>query len=145
MPRFSANLTMLFNEVDFLSRFERAKNAGFMAVEYLLPYDWDKGRLAELLEKYDLKQVLHNLPAGNWKAGERGIACLPDRVGEFQEGVGLAIDYAKALKCPRVNCLVGITPEGVSAREVRQTLISNLRFAATALEKSIKTGLPVTL
>jgi hydroxypyruvate isomerase len=79
--------------------------------------------------------VLHNLPVGNWLAGERGIACLPDRVGEFQEGVGLAIEYAKMLRCPRLNCIVGITPKGVPATKVRKTLVDNLRFAATALEK----------
>ncbi len=135
MPKFSANLTMLFNEVDFMSRFERASRAGFKGVEYLFPYEWDKEQLAESLQKYGLEQVLHNLPAGNWQAGERGIACLPDRVGEFQEGVGLAIEYAKALKCSRLNCLVGIAPAEVPAEKVRQTLVDNLRFAATALEK----------
>jgi len=135
MLRFSANLTMLFNEIDFLGRFERAARAGFKGVEYLFPYEWEKEELAEKLEKHGLEQVLHNLPAGNWSAGERGIACLPQRVGEFQEGVGLAIEYAKVLKCPRLNCLVGITPEGTSAEKVLQTLVDNLRFAALALEK----------
>jgi len=135
MLKFSANLTMLFNEVDFLGRFERAARAGFKGVEYLFPYAWQKEELVEKLDKYGLEQVLHNLPAGNWPAGERGIACLPQRVGEFQEGVGLAIEYAKALKCPGLNCLVGIVPEGVPAEKVRQALVDNLRFAATALEK----------
>jgi len=133
--KFSANLTMMFNEVDFLSRFERASRAGFMGVEYLFPYEWKKELLAEQLDKYKLKQVLHNLPAGDWGAGERGVACLPQRVGEFQEGVGLAIEYAKALNCYRMNCLVGLTPDGISAEKVRQTLVDNLRFAATALGK----------
>jgi len=126
---------MLFNEVEFLSRFERASRAGFKGVEYLFPYEWGKEELAEKLGKHGLEQVLHNLPAGNWSAGERGIACLPQRVGEFQEGVGLAIEYAKALKCPRLNCLVGISPKEVPAEKVRQTLVDNLRFAAAALEK----------
>ena len=135
MLKFSANLTMLFNEVDFLGRFERAARAGFKGVEYLFPYAWQKEELVEKLDRYGLEQVLHNLPAGNWPAGERGIACLPQRVGEFQEGVGLAIEYAKALKCPGLNCLVGIVPEGVPAEKVRQALVDNLRFAATALEK----------
>jgi hydroxypyruvate isomerase len=135
MLKFSANLTMLFNEVDFLDRFERAALAGFKAVEFLHPYEWEKDRLVEKLDRFGLQLVLHNVPSGNWAAGERGIACLPDRVSEFQEGVGLAIDYAKALKCPRVNCLVGITPKDVSTEKVRQTLVSNLRFAAAALEK----------
>ena len=135
MPKFSANLSMLFNEVDFLSRFERASRAGFKGVEFLFPYEWEKQELVEELNKHGLEQVLHNLPAGNWVAGERGIACLPERVGEFQEGVGLAIEYAKALRCPRLNCLVGLTPSEVPVEKVRQTLVDNLRFAATALEK----------
>lgn len=135
MLKFSANLTMLFNEVDFLDRFERASKAGFKGVEYLFPYDWKKEELVEKLEKHGLEQVLHNLPAGDWAAGERGIACLPERTGEFQEGVGLAIDYAKALNCPRLNCLVGMTPKEVPAEKARQTLVDNLHFAAAALEK----------
>lgn len=104
MPRFSANLTVLFTDIDFLDRFERASQSGFKAVECLFPYEWKKEQLAEQLEQYRLQQILHNLPAGNWGAGERGIACLPGREGEFQEGVGKAIEYAKALKCPRLNC-----------------------------------------
>jgi len=135
MPKFSANLTMLFTDVDFLKRFERAARAGFTAIEYLFPYPWDKNQLVNELAKYSLQQVLHNLPAGDWQAGERGIACLPGREREFQDGVGRAIEYAKALKCPRLNCLVGKTPAGVAPQKVRQTLVSNLRFAAAALEK----------
>ena len=135
MPKFSANLAMLFGEVDFLARFERASRVGFKAVEYMFPYEWRKEQLAEQLDKYGLEQVLHNLPPGNWSGGERGIACLPGREGEFQESVGLAVEYAKTLKCPRLNCLVGIVPKGVPAEKVRRTLVDNLRFAATALEK----------
>ncbi len=134
MPKFSANLTMMFNEVDFLDRFERASRAGFRGVEYLFPYEWEKNQLAERLDKHGLEQVMHNLPAGDWAAGERGIACVPGREQEFQEGVGLAIEYAKTLRCPRLNCLVGLTPKEV-AEKVRQTLVGNLRFAATALAK----------
>jgi hydroxypyruvate isomerase len=135
MPKFSANLTMLFNEVDFLDRFAGAAKAGFKGVEYLFPYAWSKEELRERLNKYGLIQVLHNLPAGNWQAGERGIACLPGREGEFQDGVGTAIEYAKALGCPRLNCLVGKTPQGIPSEKIRQTLVNNLRFAANALEK----------
>src|SRR4030067_3400860 len=135
MPKFSANLTMLFNEVDFLDRFERAAKTGFKGIEYLFPYAWKKEQLVEQLNKHGLVQVLHNLPAGNWQAGERGIACLPGREGEFQDGVGTAIEYAKALGCPRLNCLVGKLPQGVSSEKVRQALVDNLRFAAGALEK----------
>jgi len=136
MPNFSANLSMLFTEVDFLDRFERAAKAGFKAVEYLFPYAWSKDRLADELKKHKLKQVLFNLPAGNWDGGERGIACLPGREGEFQKGVEKAVEYAAALRCPRLNCLVGLFPEGESSGNVRRTLIDNLKFAADALEKA---------
>ena len=135
MPKFSANLTMLFTDVDFMDRFEKASQFGFKGVEYLFPYGWKKEQLSEKLEKYGLQQVLHNLPAGNWGAGERGIACLSGREGKFQEGVGLAIEYTKALNCKRLNCLVGKTPQGVPPEKGRQTLVSNLQFAAAALEK----------
>jgi hydroxypyruvate isomerase len=126
---------MLFTDVDFMDRFEKASQFGFKGVEYLFPYGWKNEQLSEKLEKYGLQQVLHNLPAGNWGAGERGIACLSGREGKFQEGVGLAIEYAKALNCKRLNCLVGKTPQGVPPEKVRQTLVSNLQFAAAALEK----------
>jgi hydroxypyruvate isomerase len=126
---------MLFNEVDFLDRFEKAAKAGFKGVEYLFPYAWKKEQLVEKLGAFGLVQALHNLPAGDWNKGERGIACLPGRETEFQEGVGKAIEYAKALKCPQVNCLAGLTPAGVPAEKVRKTLVANLRFAASAFEK----------
>ena len=114
MPKFAANLTMLFNEVDFLERFAATARAGFQAVEYLFPYAYPKDRLAELLSTHGLVQVLHNLPPGDWAAGERGIGCHPDRVGEFQDGVGKAIEYATALGCKRLNCLAGIAPAGTA-------------------------------
>ena len=133
MPKFCANLTMLFNEVDFLDRFEAAARVGFKGVEYLFPYDYGKEQLVEKLKSNNLVQALHNLPAGDWAAGERGIACLPDRVGEFQEGVGKAIEYATALGCEQVNCLVGLAPEGVAPDKLRETFVSNLKFAAAKL------------
>ena len=135
MPKLNANLTMLFNEVEFLDRFEKAANNGFSAVEYLFPYDWPVDQLVEVLGTYGLKQVLHNLPAGDWAGGERGIACIPGREQEFQDGVGRAVEYAKALTCPRLNCLVGLTPENESDEAIQNTLINNLRFAADAMEK----------
>lgn len=134
MPKLAANLTMLFNEVDFLDRFEAAAKAGFKGVEYLFPYPYPKEQLAEKLEQYGLSQVLHNLPAGDWAKGERGIACLPQRVGEFQDGVGKAIEYAVALGCKQVNCLSGITPLGVAAEKVSEIFAANLRFAADKLK-----------
>lgn len=134
MPKFAANLTMLFNEFPFMDRFEAAAQAGFKGVEYLFPYAFDKFEIAERLEKFGLTQVLHNLPAGNWEAGERGIACHPDRVGEFQEGVGRAIEYATTLGCKQLNCLAGIAPAGVAEDKVRATFVDNLGFAAGRLK-----------
>jgi len=135
MPKFNANLTMMFTEVEFYDRFDRAAKAGFSAVEYLFPYDWPAAELAEKLEENKLEQVLHNLPPGDWAGGERGIACLPGREEEFQDGVGRAIEYAKALNCPMLNCLAGLTPADATADEVRTVLVKNLRFAAEALAR----------
>ena len=134
MPQFAANLTMLFTELPFMQRFEAAAQAGFKAVEYLFPYAFDKKELAAALRTNKLQQVLHNLPAGNWDAGERGIACHPDRVAEFKEGVGTAIDYATALGCPQVNCLLGKLPEGLTNGDARKVVVDNLRFAAKELQ-----------
>ena len=133
MPKFAANLTMLFAEQPFLDRFAAARAAGFSGVEYLFPYEFDKADLRELLQQYGLTQVLHNLPAGDWAAGERGIAILPDRVDEFRDGVRRAIDYAKALDCRQLNCLVGIAPRDADPVELNEVLVGNLRFAADAL------------
>lgn len=135
MPKFSANLSMLFTEADFMDRFERSARAGFKAVEYMFPYAYEAERLREKLEQYALKQVLFNLPAGDWEKGERGIAVMLDRVEEFKGGVEKALRYAKALGCPRVNCLVGLTPSGISEETVRKTLVANLRYAAETLGK----------
>ncbi len=134
MPRFNANLTMMFNEFDFTDRFGAAADAGFRGVEYLFPYAFDKNQLAELLDRHNLEQVLHNLPAGDWDGGERGIAVLPDRVGEFQDGVGRAIEYANTLGCKQINCLAGIAPAGVDADTIQKTLVDNLRFAGEQLK-----------
>jgi hydroxypyruvate isomerase len=136
MPKFAANLTLLFTEVGFLERFGAAARSGFDAVEYLFPYDYDKDALRTRLAEHGLKQVLHNLPGGNWAAGERGIACLPDRIAEFESGVDRAIEYATALGCTRVNCLAGIKPAGVEADAARRTLVRNLQYAAPRLEKA---------
>ena len=136
MPKFNANLTMLFNEVPFLDRFQAAAGAGFKGVEFLFPYAFDKDAIAERLDQHGLVQVLHNLPAGDWDAGERGIACHPDRVGEFRDGVGRAIEYATALGCKQLNCLAGIAPAGVDAEKVHATFVANLRFAAARLEEA---------
>ena len=126
---------MLFGELPFLDRFAAARAAGFAAVEYLFPYDFDKADLRERLDEHGLAQVLHNLPAGNWAAGERGIAILPDRVDEFRDGVARAIAYAKAFDCRQLNCLVGIAPRDADPVELNEVLVDNLRFAADVLER----------
>jgi len=133
MPKFCANLTMLWNELDFMDRFAAAARAGFEGVEYLFPYDHDKNQLVEQLREHGLTQVLHNLPAGNWASGERGIGCHPRRAGEFQDGVGKAIEYAQALGCKQVNCLAGIRPSQLDPSVARETYIKNLQYAAPLL------------
>jgi hydroxypyruvate isomerase len=133
MIKFSANLSMLYKEVDFLDRFDRAAIAGFKGVEYHFPYAFEIQQLVDRLGRNNLTQVMHNLPAGDWDAGERGIACHPDRVDEFQQGVDQAIEYASALDCKQVNVLAGITPTGVVDDVLQDTLLNNIRFAASKL------------
>jgi hydroxypyruvate isomerase len=135
MPKFSANLSMLFTELDFLDRFAAAARNGFTSVEYLFPYAYPKDQLAETLSRHGLKQALHNLPAGNWEKGDRGMACDPGRVVEFEEGVDRAIEYAQALGCKQVNCLAGVTPKGVSSGAAHETFVRNLKYAAPRLGK----------
>lgn len=136
MPKFAANLTMLFTEHAFLDRFEAAAKAGFKAVEFLFPYAWTAEEIKQRLDANGLTPVLHNLPAGDWDAGERGIACHPDRVSEFRDGVSKAIAYAKVLGVGQLNCLVGKAPAGVPEDLLRHTVIENLRFAAAELKKA---------
>ena len=135
MPRFAANLSMLFTEQPFLDRFARAADAGFEAVEFLFPYAWPAARIRELLDAHGLRLVLHNLPAGDWEAGERGIACLPDRVEEFRAGVATALDYAKVLGVGQLNCLAGKALAGADPAVLRATLVANLRYAAGELAR----------
>ena len=134
MPKFAANLTMLFTEAAFLDRFALAARAGFDAVEFLLPYDFEAAQIRRALDDNGLRLVLHNLPSGDWAGGDRGIAGLPDRIEEFRAGVPRAIAYATALGCPRVNCLAGILPQGTAPEAARAVLVENLRFAAPRLE-----------
>ncbi|MBN9258158.1 MULTISPECIES: hydroxypyruvate isomerase [unclassified Mesorhizobium] len=136
MPRFSANLSMLFGEHEFLDRFDAAARAGFKGVEYIGPYDHAPEVVAARLKKNGLTQVLFNLPAGDWGKGERGIAVLPDRVPEFRQGVARAITYAQALGCQQVNCLAGIAPAGVERRVLEDVFVENLAFAAEKLEQA---------
>ena len=136
MPQFAANLTMLFNEAPFIERFDLAGKAGFKAVEFLFPYAFSAEELKSRLSKNQLQLVLHNLPAGDWDAGERGIACHPNRVDEFRAGVTKAIEYAKILGVGQLNCLAGKVPEGVKLESVRATFVENLRYAASELKKA---------
>jgi hydroxypyruvate isomerase len=135
MPKFSANLSMLFTEYAFLDRFEAAAKAGFRGVEYLGPYEFPAPEIAARLKANGLTQALFNLPSGDWGKGERGIACHPDRVAEFRDGVSRAIDYAHALGCSMVNCLAGIATPKSTITEAHRTLVENLRYAAERLEK----------
>jgi hydroxypyruvate isomerase len=136
MPKFCANLGFLFTEQPFLDRFAASAKAGFSGVEFSQPYDYPVNQLSELLDKNSQKQVLVNLPAGNWEAGERGIACLPERVGEFQDGVGQAIDYSSCLGNHLINCLAGLRPDGISRDVAWETLVGNLRFAGAEMRKA---------
>ncbi len=137
MPRFAANLSMLFTEVPMLERFELAAKAGFRAVELQFPYEHPAAELKARLRANGLQLVLHNLPAGDWHAGDRGIACRPERIDEFRAGVARGIAYATALGAPRLNCLAGIARPGGGGgddeHELRRTFVANLRFAAAAL------------
>ncbi|MFJ3055558.1 hydroxypyruvate isomerase [Herbaspirillum sp. NPDC087042] len=135
MTKLAANLTMLFTEQPFLDRFKAAADAGFKGVEFLFPYAFTPEQIADQLRTHRLQLVLHNLPAGNWEAGERGIACHPDRVAEFRAGVDEAIRYARALEVPQLNCLVGILPPGVSREAAREVLVGNLKYAAGKLKE----------
>ena len=136
MPRFAANLSMLFTEVPLLERFGRAARAGFSTVELQFPYEVTAEAMREQLVAHRLKMVLHNLPAGDWAAGDRGTACDPARVDEFRAGVPKAIAYAKTLGVPQLNCLSGKAPAGIDDATVRATFVANLRFAAAALKEA---------
>ena len=129
-PKFSANLSMMFQEVPFMERFSAAAKAGFKAVEFMFPYDYPIADLQQALADNHLKLVLINTPAGNFAAGERGIAVDPARREEFKKGVFDAVEYARALGVAQVNCLVGRTLTEVPPAEQRRALVENLRFAA---------------
>ena len=133
MPRFAANLSLLFTELPFLQRFAAAAQAGFKAVEFQFPYAFDARAIRQQLDAHALVAVLHNLPAGDWSQGERGIACDPQRVQEFRQGVEQAIAYAQVLGVPQLNCLAGIAPAGLEPALLHATLVANLAYAARAL------------
>lgn len=133
MPKLAANLSMMFTEVSFLDRFAAARGNGFDAVEFLFPYAFDSEQIAQRLARYELELVLHNLPPGDWGAGERGMACDPRRVGEFQDSVELALDYADELGVRQLHCMAGILAPNVAPERARETYVANLRFAAAQL------------
>jgi hydroxypyruvate isomerase len=135
MPKFAANLSMLYAELDFLDRFEAAAQDGFKAVEYLFPYAHDSAELAARLKTNGLQQVLFNAPPGDWDKGERGLACLPGREAEFRSGIGRALAYAAALGCPRVHVMAGLIPAGLERDAVRPTYVGNMRWAALEAAK----------
>lgn len=130
MPKFAANLSFLFTDAPFPARFARAAAAGFAGVEYLFPYDWPAADIAGWLRAAGVEQVLFNLPPGDWAAGERGLACLPQRRAEFAAGVETALAYAEALGCRLVHCMAGLRPAGIAEAELRATYVANLRHAA---------------
>jgi hydroxypyruvate isomerase len=136
LPKFSANLSFLYPDLPFLDRFGAAAKDGFKAVEYVGPYDYPPDQIADLLGQHGLVQALFNLPAGNWAAGERGIACHPGRVDEFRAGVDTAIRYGRALGCTRINCLAGIVPPGIDRQILHWTLVENLKYAAPLLAEA---------
>jgi len=144
MPKFAANLSMMYPELPFLDRFEAAAKDGFKAVEFLFPYAWDKLEIAARLKANGLQQALFNLPPGGtereaiaqaWSSGVRGTACLPGREQEFRAGVALALDYAQALNCPRIHAMAGLIPEGLTREQLHSTYIANLRWAAAQAAK----------
>jgi hydroxypyruvate isomerase len=132
MPKFAANLSMMFGETNFLDRFAAARAARFDAVEFLFPYAFESEQIHKRLARHQLQLVLFNLPAGDWAAGERGMACDPRRIGEFQDSVELALDYASELEVAQLHCLAGKIPPNVPRERAHETYVANLKFAADA-------------
>ena len=135
MPRFAANLSMMFNEASFLDRFKAASDAGFKAAEFLFPYEFSPETVESQSKAAGIEIVLFNMPPGNWGGGERGITCIPGREGEFREGVEKALAYALHLGTPRIHAMAGIVPAGADPSACRKTLIENLKYSAEKLAK----------
>ena len=132
MPRLAANLTMMFNEVDFLDRFAAAASAGFGGVEFLFPYHWSPIGIATRLQDNNLTPALFNMPPGDWEAGDRGLASITGRQDEFKAGVDIALRYANALDCHQIHMMAGITNPQISRQSARDTFVENLQYAANA-------------
>ena len=142
MPRFAANLSMMFNEVPFLDRFEQARKAGFEAVEFLFPYEHEPAELKRRLDGSGLTQALFNMPPGDWATGERGLASLPGRTGAFRDGVKQALDYAAALDCKLIHCMAGIVPPEVSPVTAASLYAANLAWAG---EQALAAGVRLAI
>lgn len=142
MPRFAANLSMLYPEHDFLDRFAAAARDDFRAIEFLFPYEYPVSVLRERLDAQGLQQVLFNAPPGDWAAGERGLACLPGREAEFRAGIEQALEYARGLNCPRVHVMAGIVPTGCERADVQSVYVDNLAWAA---QRAQPAGLQITI
>jgi hydroxypyruvate isomerase len=135
MPRFAANLSMMFNEVPFLDRFALAAKAGFKGVEFLFPYEHPAAEIAARLKDNGLQQVLFNAPAGDFAKGERGMAAIPGKQAAFRESIKLALEYATALACPRLHIMAGLKPEGVAHDTLTAVYGTNLAYAAEECAK----------
>lgn len=135
MLRFTANLTMLFNELPFLERFDAAARAGFRGAEFKDPFSCSKADVVAAVRDSGLEPVLFNMPAGDWDNGERGIGALPGREQEVRDGVALSIEYALALGTRTINMLGGKPPKDADRGLVRRVFVDNLRYAATELKK----------
>lgn len=139
MPRLAANLSMLFRERPFLDRFDAAAAAGFRAVEYQYPYEWPAADVARRARAAGVQVVLHNMPPG--EAGEHGTACLPGREARFRADLEKAIEYARAVECPRIHCVAGVMPAGADKAALQRTFVDNLRHAARRLRAESMTAM----
>jgi hydroxypyruvate isomerase len=142
VPRFAANLSMMFNEYPFLDRFGAAAKAGFSGVEFLFPYEYPTVDLKHRLEANGLTQALFNMPPGDWAAGDRGLAALPGRQSQFRDSVKLALDYATTLGCKLVHCMAGIVPTGVSLTTAGSVYAANLAWAG---EQALAAGVKLAI
>lgn len=139
MPNFAANLSMMFNEVEFLDRFKAAADQGFKGVEFLFPYDFEAAELKARLEDNGLTQALFNLPPGDWAAGERGFAAIPGRQADFEAALEKALSYAETIGNELLHCMSGMVPDGVDRDACTDTLIANLKKAAPIAASAGKT------
>ena len=135
MPRFAANLSMMFNEAPFLDRFALAAKAGFKGVEFLFPYEHKAAEIAARLKDNGLQQVLFNAPAGDFAKGERGMAAIPGKQAAFRDSIKIALEYAATLACPRLHIMAGLKPEGVAHDTLTAVYGANLAYAAEECAK----------